>query len=110
MRIHARSNQEEHYKYRVEAAKNAFERRHLIWSRDNKRWYTPREFVESDEIIKFKFVGVQKIYENIDLFDIQFAIRSKVSGIKKAQEDFEAFMTKVFTAFELQPISKNKKT
>lgn len=95
---------------RIEAATKAFETGSLIWSQAQKRYYTPREFVDSDITVMYKYIDSTRYYDNITLFKAEYAVKYEIGRLKKAQSELESFMQRVLTAFELHPIKKESKS
>jgi hypothetical protein len=64
----------EAYKAKAQVALKAFESGCLIWCQDGKKFYTPREFMDSDEVVTIKYVELQQ-YKNYTLVYPQHAIQ-----------------------------------
>jgi len=96
------------YDKRLDIAMKAHESGCLIYSCDTCEWYTPREFVESDEKVVYTRNGLTD-YHNFSTFYPKFAIESELSKLHKAEERFQKFMSKVQSAFDYNPKPKLKK-
>jgi hypothetical protein len=90
----------EAYKQKREIAVRAFNSGCIIYSQDTYKWYTPREFMESNERVVLKEAGLEK-YSNFTLLYPKHAIEREMEKLKKAQLDFDIFMKKVFDAFDI---------
>lgn len=95
------------YREKREFAMRAFNGGCVIYTHGSRKWYTPREFMDSDETIEVKTFGSQD-YANVTLMYPKHAIEKRLEDLRKAQEDFDAFMVKMLTAFELNPKPKPK--
>jgi len=100
--------QDPDYEKRLNIAMKAHELGCLIYSSDTGEWYTPREFVESDEKVVYTRNGLTE-YHNFSTFYAKFAIESELSKLHKAEERFQKFMTKVQKAFDYTSKPKLKK-
>jgi hypothetical protein len=76
---------------------------------DTQKWYTPKEFVESNEIIKSDSYALQE-YTNIVLHYPKNAISWHKTRAQQSQKDFDSFLERVMNAFELHPIGKGKQS
>ena len=92
----------EAYKTKREIAIKAFNLGCVIFSHDTKKVYTPREFVDSDEVVRVQKLGVQT-YNNFTLHYAKHAIAKKLEELRHAQEEFDKFMLKMLDAFQLNP-------
>ncbi|RZK64292.1 MAG: hypothetical protein EOO92_27710 [Pedobacter sp.] len=97
------------HELRVLVAKEAFNSRCMIWSVDDQKYYTPREFVESDVVVEVRFIDSRRYFSNITMFAPEYAIKQELERIKETQTKVDLFIQRVFTAFELQPIVKTQK-
>jgi len=98
-----RNNKEsEAYKDKREIAIKAFNLGCVIFSHDTKKVYTPREFMESDEVVRVQKLGMQS-YNNFTLHYAKYAIAKKLEELRHAQEEFDKFMLKMLDAFQLNP-------
>ncbi|MGN7205510.1 hypothetical protein ACTHQF_14640 [Pedobacter sp. SAFR-022] len=106
----SRNNKDsEAYKIKREIAMKAFNLGCVIFSHDTKKVYTPREFMESDEVVSVQKLGMQD-YNNFTLHYAKYAIAKKLEELRHAQEEFDKFMLKMLDAFQLNPQqTKNKK-
>lgn len=106
----SRNNKDsEAYKIKREIAMKAFNLGCVIFSHDTKKVYTPREFMESDEVVSVQRLGMQD-YNNFTLHYAKYAIAKKLEELRHAQEEFDKFMLKMLDAFQLNPQqTKNKK-
>jgi hypothetical protein len=100
-------NNDESYKLRVEVSKKAFNNHCLIFSPESQKWYTPREFLESNEKVERKPVGMHDYY-NVSFFNPQSAILRQLEMLQKAQKGLDELILKVNSSFEI--ISKPPKT
>jgi hypothetical protein len=107
MQSDLKNKDSEAYKQKREIAVRAFESGCIIFSQDTRKWYTPREFMESDEKVVFKVLGLDK-YSNFTLFYPKHAIEREMEKLYKAQADFDTFMKKVLDNFEIS--AKDLKT
>lgn len=99
----SRSNKDsEAYKIKREIAIKAFNLGCVIFSHDTKKVYTPREFMESDEVVSVQKLGMQD-YNNFTLHYAKYAIAKKLEELRHAQEEFDKFMLKMLDAFQLNP-------
>jgi hypothetical protein len=96
------------YKQKAEVALKAFECGCLIWCQNSKRFYTPREFMDSDEVVKITHVELQQ-YKNYTLVYPQHAIQRQLNELQEAQKEFGSLMVRLLNAFELHPIKPPKK-
>lgn len=95
------------YHDRLKIAMEAYNKGCVIFSENTRKWYTPREFVDSDEKVIFKRVGLDN-YSNFTNFYPAFAIKSKLEALHDAEQEFQDFMKKMLNAFELRPLDKKK--
>ena len=95
------------YEKRKELALIAFNSGCMIYASDTGKWYTPKEFVESDQVIDTKVYAMQE-YSNIVLHYAKNALIVEQEKMRKKQIEYEAFMKRVLEAFELHPIGKDK--
>lgn len=95
------------YQLKKEFAIRAFNGGCMIYA--DGRWYTPREFMDSDFVLEQKQVGMQKYY-NATLHHAQAAIERMQADLNKAHEEYQDFMKRVLTAFEMhsREARKNK--
>lgn len=94
------------YEARKKLSVKAFESGCVICSKG--KFYTPREFLESDEKVTFMKSGMQE-YSNCPLHYPKHAIERKLEDLRKAHKEFESFMQSLITAFELHPVKASKK-
>lgn len=92
----------EAYKIKRDIAIKAYNLGCVIFSHDTKKVYTPREFLESDEVVVVKKLGMQD-YHNFTLHYAKYAIAKKLEELRMAQEEFDKFMVKMLEAFQLNP-------
>ena len=90
------------YKDKLTVAMKAFNAGCIIYSHETKKWYTPREFMECDERVVFKMLGMEK-YSNFTLFYPQYAIKKKLEDLRIAQENFDDFMLRMLSVFKFDP-------
>lgn len=95
------------YKDKRAFAMRAYNAGCVIYTQGTRKWYTPREFMDSDETIEVKTFGSQD-YANVTLMYPKHAIEKRLEDLRKAQEEFDAFMEKMMSAFELSPKQKPK--
>jgi hypothetical protein len=94
------------YEARKKLSVKAFEAGCVICS--NGKFYTPRDFLESDVKVTFMMSGMQE-YSNCPLHYPKHAIERKLEDLRKAQQEFESFIQSLTTAFEFHPIKACKK-
>jgi hypothetical protein len=80
----------------------------VINSNDTRKWYTPREFMESDERVVFTIIDLNE-HINFTLIYPKHAIKRKLDELHAAEEDFQSFMPKMLNAFKLSPINYQDK-
>ena len=95
------------YEARKTLSLQAFEKGCVIFSSTSGKFYTPREFLDSGEQLKVLHSGVNS-YTNWNLHYPKSAIGKKLEDLQKAQKDFDEFMTKMMTAFDLHPVNPGK--
>jgi hypothetical protein len=108
MREDLRNRESEAYKAKAQVALRAFESGCLIWCQDSKKFYTPREFMDSEEVVKITHVELQQ-YKNYTLVYPQHAIQRQLNELLEAQKEFGSFMARLLNAFELHPMKPDKK-
>lgn len=96
------------YKAKLALAMKAFEQGCFIFSVDTKKLYTPREFMDSTERVTSTMYAQQEIF-NINLLYIDHLVKSKLEDLRRAQEEYDTFMKKVFEGFNLSPMEPLKK-
>lgn len=96
------------YKDKLALAMKAFEEGCFIFSCDSKKLYTPREFMECPERVTSTMYGLQEIH-NMNLLYVDHLVKSKLEDLRKAQDDYDAFMKKVMNSFKLSPREPMKK-
>lgn len=96
---------DEAYLLKKKFALDAFKSNCLIYA--NEKWYTPREFMDSDFVLEEKQIGMQK-YHNATRHSVKSAVLRKLEDLRKAQKDYEEFMQKVVKAFDLSPVEAKK--
>ncbi|WP_316743401.1 hypothetical protein [Pedobacter antarcticus] len=99
------NNNSEEYQNRKKLALEAYEKGCVIFSPQSQRFYTPREFIDSDEIVTYKMVGMSK-FSNCGLMEPKYAIAKKLEVRNRAEIDFKDFMERMMKAFELHPKGK----
>lgn len=102
MKENIRQKDSEAYKIKREIAVKAYNLGCVIFSHETKKVYTPREFMDSDETVVVKRLGMQD-YHNFTLHYAKYAIAKKLEDLRKAHEEFDAFMLKMLDAFQLNP-------
>lgn len=102
------NKQDPMYEERVSLATRAFASGCIIFSSDTKEWYTPREFVESNEVLIKSTLALQD-YSNMTLLFPKTVVGKELEILQKAQERYNKSMDRILTAFELKPIPKGKK-
>ena len=102
MKENVKNKESEAYKVKREIAVKAYNLGCVIFSHDTKKVYTPREFMESDEVVSVKTLGMQE-YHNFTLHYAKYAIAKKLEELRKAHEEFDVFMLKMLDAFQLNP-------
>ena len=95
------------YQERLVISNKAFKGGHLIFSPKSQKWYTPREFLESNENVEYQRVGMDD-FPNVNMFNPIDAIGRQMSILQKAQKDLDEVIIKVRTAFDIN--SKPPKT
>lgn len=98
----------EAYKDKLKLAMKAFEAGCIIYSHESRHWYTPREFMDCEEKVVFKQLGIER-YTNFTLFYPQHAIKKKLEDLHRAEQEFDEFMRKMLTAFQLSPVKVKEK-
>lgn len=98
-------NKSEEYQKRKKLAIEAYEKGCVIFSPDTQRFYTPRDFIDSDEIVVYRTVGMDK-YSNCGLMKPEHAISKKLEVLQNAETDFKDFMKRIINAFEMSPKTK----
>jgi hypothetical protein len=93
----------EAYKNKLKVAMKAFEAGCIIYSHESKQWYTPREFMDCDERVVFKAMGMEK-HTNFTLLCPEHAIKKKLEDLHRAEQEFDAFVRKMLTAFKFNPV------
>jgi hypothetical protein len=96
------------YKQKLELAMKAFDAGCIIYSQDTCNWYTPREFMESNERVVWKMLGLEK-HSNFTLMYPRHAIERKMEDLQKAQIEFDVFIKKVLGAFQIGPLDAKVK-
>lgn len=94
-----------HYDSRVEVAINAFDNGCMIFTLETKKWYTPREFVNSGELV-FYNDKIKKVYNNVRLIPAKKALEIRLEDLEKAQDAFKDFVKRLNGAFNLVPVKK----
>lgn len=95
------------YEARKKLSIKAFEAGCVICS--NGKFYTPRDFLESDVKVTFMTSGTQE-YSNCALHYPKHAVQRKIEDLRKAQHEFESFIQSLTTAFDFHPVKQpNKK-
>jgi hypothetical protein len=97
------SNEVKDYEARKKLAVRAFEKGTLIYSTASRKFYTPREFLDSNEKVVITKNGLDELC-NCKLHYPKNAIEKKLEDLRNAQLEFDMFMKKVMTAFELHPL------
>ena len=95
------------YTKRREIATKAFEGGFVIFSPKSQKWYTPREFLDSDEQVVFTKAGVSDV-PNVNFYYPAYAIQKRIEKLQRDENDFKRFINRVTTAFELVPKKKTK--
>lgn len=95
------------YDKRKQLAIKAFESGCVLFARDTQKWYTPKEFMASDEVIKSDTYALQE-YTNIVLHYPKSAITWHQTKAQQSQKDFDEFLGRLLKAFDLHPIGKDK--
>lgn len=96
------------YKDKLKVAMDAFNSGCVIHSNDTGKWYTPREFMDSNERLVFTKVDFNE-HINFTLIYPSHAIKRKLHDLQAAEQDFQSFMLKMLDAFQLSPIGEKKK-
>ena len=91
------------YQARKRLAVKAFESGTLIYSTYSHKFYTPREFLDSNEKVVITKNGMDELC-NCKLHYPKNAIERKLEDLRRAQDEFDSFLKKVMTAFELHPL------
>jgi len=102
MKSDVKNKDSEAYKVKRELAIKAYNLGCVIFSHDTKQVYTPREFLESDEVVTVQKLGMQN-YHNFTLHYAKYAVAKKLEELRQAHLDFDAFMVKMLDAFQLNP-------
>ncbi len=93
----------EAYKDKLKLAMKAFNAGCIIYSHETECWYTPREFMECEERVVYKTLGMEK-HTNFTLLYPEHAIKKKLVDLHRAEQEFDAFMQKMLTAFTFSPV------
>ena len=97
------SDEVKDYEARKKLAVRAFEKGTLIYSTASRKFYTPREFLDSNEKVVITKNGLDELC-NCNLIYPKSAVERKLEDLQKAQQEFDRFMKKLMTAFELHPL------
>jgi hypothetical protein len=103
-----KKTEDKEYQQRLEIAMKAFEAGCVIRSNDTGKWYTPREFLESNEKVIYTRKGLED-FRNFSTFYPASAIKSRLDALHNAEQEFHEFMTKIVHAFDFSPKKKLKK-
>lgn len=100
------------YEERLKVAVKAHKGGQLIHSQTTGLIYTPREFLESKELVVYKMRGLET-FSNLTFFYPKAAIDKKLENLQKArieldnaEQDLRDFMTRLLKAFEILPKDK----
>ncbi|MGN7203944.1 hypothetical protein ACTHQF_06690 [Pedobacter sp. SAFR-022] len=93
----------EAYKDKLKLAMKAFKAGCIIYSHETKQWYTPREFMDCDERVVFKAMGMEK-HTNFTLLYPEHAIKKKLEDLCRVEQEFDTFMKKMLAAFKFSPL------
>ncbi|WP_316743794.1 hypothetical protein [Pedobacter antarcticus] len=96
------------YDKRREIATKAFEGGFVIFSQASQKWYTPREFLDSNEQVTYTKAGVS-VVPNVNFYYPAYAIKKRMEKLQLEEKDFNDFMDRVNIAFEMVPRKKTKK-
>jgi len=103
-----------HYTARLKIAMTAYTSGSIIFSQDTKNIYTPREFLDSNEEVRYKEYGLKE-YHNFTLLYPHTLITGLISEVDKAknqlidaEKKLHSTVLKLFKTFELRPKEKNK--
>lgn len=102
MKIVGKENHTPAYRARLKLAMEAHERGCIIFSHDTKKWYTPREFLDSEETVAYRKLGLND-YANHTLMYPKSAIEFHLEAIHTAEQQFQEFMKRMLTAFNINP-------
>ena len=95
------------YEARKKLALKAFQHGTLIFSTASQKFYTPRDFLASNEKVVITKNGLDELC-NCTLIYPKSAVERKLEDLHKAQQEFDEFIKKLMTAFELHPLKSNK--
>jgi hypothetical protein len=99
---------DQNYEERKKVAIKAFNGGYVIFAKASKRFYTPREFVNSNEVVVIEKIGLDE-YMNCTLINPKHAIGRKLEDLQKAQKEFEQFIESMMSAFDLHPLKGIRK-
>ena len=102
------NEKDSNYEGRKKVAIKAFNGGYVIFAKDSQRFYTPREFLNSDERVIIEKIGLDE-YMNCTLIDAKHAIGRKLEDLQKAKKEFDQFMNSMMNAFDLHPLKDIKK-
>ena len=95
------------YKDRLKLAQQAFDSGCMLFSADTKKWYTPREFVNSGEQLIPSGAGLDT-YRNVTRFYPKYAIEKMLQEKEEADRVFKEFMLKLVDAFDIKSKPRKK--
>jgi len=103
-----------HYTARLKIAMTAYSSGSIIFSQDTNNLYTPREFLDSKEEVRYKKYGLEE-YHNFTLLYPHTLITGLINEVDKAknqlieaEKKLHSTVLKLLNTFELHPKNKNK--
>ncbi|WP_074590447.1 hypothetical protein [Pedobacter antarcticus] len=93
------------YQHRKQLAMKAHRSGCVIFSPETQKYYTPREFLDSNEVVKY-IVREMVPATNFDLMKPKIAIKKKLEELNKTESEFQDFLRRMMSAFEMAPKTK----
>lgn len=92
--------------HRSKLALKAYNDGCMIYSSDSQSWFTPREFVDSKEVIVYRSYAGNTSVANMTLHYVKSAIQAEEERLASAVKRNQEFMEKVLNAFDLHPTGR----
>jgi hypothetical protein len=102
MKLIRNYNYDPHRAGRRKLAIEAFDDNCIIFSTTTKKFYTPVDFVESNEQVIYVTIGAEE-HCNCKLHSVEFTAECKLSEFQEALNEYQTFMHKLTTAFSSHP-------
>ncbi|WP_316780416.1 hypothetical protein [Pedobacter antarcticus] len=93
------------YQHRKQLAMDAHRSGCVIFSPETQKYYTPREFLDSNEVVIYSMKGMVP-GPNFELIKPKIAIRKKLEDLNKTESEFQEFLRRMMSAFEMAPKTK----